>query len=94
MTGWNVNNAGQGGFVADQIVMIGEELLPTIRPQVLVVDLIPDNIVSVSYSSYSWPKPYYTVANEALVLHNSPVPRIPDPGHDRFGNKPFSVTLQ
>lgn len=89
ITGWNVNNAGEGNYVADQIIMNGEQLLPIIRPQVLVVDLIPDNIVGVSYSSYGWPKPYFTVENGILIQHNEPVPRQRDPGRDRFGIKPF-----
>ena len=90
-TGWNVNNAGNGGFVADQIIMNGERLLPIIRPQVLVVDLIPDNIVGASYTAYGWPKPYYTVEHDELVAHNQPVPRHPEPGadRDRFGIKPI-----
>jgi hypothetical protein len=89
MTGWNVNNAGEGAYVADQIIMNGERLLPIIHPQVLVVDLIPDNIVGASYSAYGWPKPYFTVENGTLVQHNEPVPRARDPGRDRFGIKPF-----
>jgi hypothetical protein len=91
ITGWNVNNAGNGGFVADQIIMYGERLLPIIRPDVLVVDLIPDNIVGASYTAYGWAKPYYTVEHGELVAHNQPVPPHPEPGADRgrFGIKPF-----
>jgi hypothetical protein len=91
ITGWNVNNAGQGNYVADQIIMNGENLLPLIHPQVLVVDLIPDNIVGVGYSAYGWPKPYYTIGDNELVAHNQPVPRTPEPGtdRDRFGLKPL-----
>jgi hypothetical protein len=89
ITGWNVNNAGEGNYVADQIIMNGERLLPIIHPQVLVVDLIPDNIVGAGYSSYGWPKPYFTVETDRLVQHNAPVPRLRDPGRDRFGIKPF-----
>jgi hypothetical protein len=91
ITGWNVNNAGNGAFVADQIIMNGERLLAVVHPQVLVVDLIPDNIVGASYTAYGWPKPYYTVEHDELVAHNQPVPRHPEPGadRDRFGIKPF-----
>jgi hypothetical protein len=91
ITGWNVNNAGNGGFVADQIIMNGERLLAIIHPQVLVVDLIPDNIVGASYTAYGWSKPYYTVEHDELVAHNQPVPRHPEPGadRDRFGVKTF-----
>jgi hypothetical protein len=91
ITGWNVNNAGNGGFVADQIIMYGEQLLPIIRPEVLVVDLIPDNIIGASYTAYGWAKPYYTIEHDELVAHNQPVPPHPEPGTDRgrFGIKPF-----
>jgi hypothetical protein len=91
ITGWNAYNAGVGAYVADQIIMNGERLLPLMRPQVLVVDLIPDNIIGANFSSYGWPKPYFTVENDSLVAHNSPVPRAPEPGTDRghFGLKLF-----
>jgi hypothetical protein len=91
ITGWNVNNAGEGAYVADQIIMNGERLLSIIHPQVLVVDLLPDTIIGASYSAYGWPKPYYTVEHDELVAHNQPVPRHPEPGadRDRFGIKPF-----
>jgi hypothetical protein len=51
LTGWNVNNAGQGGYQADQIILLGEQLLPLIQPQVLVVDLIPGTIIGTGYAS-------------------------------------------
>jgi hypothetical protein len=89
MTGWNVHNAGEGAFNADQIILNGEKLLPIIHPQVLIVDVVPGNIVGAGYSSYGWPKPYFTVENGRLVQHNVPVPMPRDPGRDRFGIKPF-----
>ena len=48
VSGWNVNNGGQGGYQADQIVLLAEQLLPLIRPQVVVVDLIPGAIIGGS----------------------------------------------
>ena len=62
-----------------------------IRPEVLVVDLIPDNIIGASYTAYGWAKPYYTVEHDELVAHNQPVPPHSEPGtdRDRFGIKPF-----
>ncbi len=74
MTGWNVNNAGQGGYQGDQIVLLAEQLLPIVRPQVVVVDLIPGTILGTGYASSGWPKPYFTIENRSLVIHNSPVP--------------------
>ena len=75
LTGLNVNNAGQGGYQADQIILLGEQLLPLIRPRVLVVDLIPGTIIGTGYASSGWPKPYFTIEDGNLVAHNSPVPR-------------------
>lgn len=89
LTGWPVNNAGQGGYQADQIMLLAEQLIPIIHPQVIVVDLIPDNIVGNGYSSYGWWKPYFTIDNGELVHHNLPVPLMSDPGRDRLGIKPF-----
>jgi hypothetical protein len=77
-----VNNAGQGGHNADQIIMRAEQLLPTIRPEVVVVDLIPDNVVGAGYSSYGWPKPYFTLQDGLLVAHNQPVPTVPEAPRD------------
>lgn len=74
LTGWNVNNAGQRGYQADQIILLGEQLLPLIRPQVLVVDLIPDTIMLTGRASSGWPKPYFIIENGDLVAHNYPVP--------------------
>jgi hypothetical protein len=75
LTGWNVNNAGEGGYQADQIILLAEQLLPLIQPQVLVIDLIPGTIIGTGYASSGWPKPYFTIDNGELVAHNSPVPR-------------------
>jgi hypothetical protein len=75
LTGWNVNNAGQGGYEADQIILLGEQLLPLVRPQILVVDLIPGAIIGTGYASSGWAKPYFTIENGDLVAHNSPVPQ-------------------
>jgi hypothetical protein len=86
LTGWNVNNAGQGGYEADQIVLLAERLLPLIRPQVIVVDLIPGTILGTGYASSGWPKPYFTIENDELAIHNSPVPESKT-GADRAGIK-------
>jgi hypothetical protein len=77
LTGWNVNNAGEGGYQADQIILLGEQLLPLIHPRVLVVDLIPGTIIFTGYASAGWPKPYFTLEHGDLVAHNFPVPLRP-----------------
>jgi hypothetical protein len=75
----HVNNAGEGGYQADQIILLGEQLLPLIHPQVLVVDLIPGSIIFTGYASAGWPKPYFTLEHGDLVAHNFPVPPRPTP---------------
>jgi hypothetical protein len=87
VSGWNVNNGGQGGYQADQIVLLAEQLLPLIRPQVVVVDLIPGAIIGTGYASSGWPKPYFTIENGDLVIHNSPVPQSEAASSDRRGIK-------
>jgi hypothetical protein len=89
LTGWNVNNAGEGGYQADQIILLGEQLLPLIRPQALVVDLIPGTIIGTGYASLGRPKPYFTVEDGVLVAHNSPVPQDQAPRRDRFDVRRF-----
>jgi hypothetical protein len=83
LTGWNVNNGGQGGYQADQIVLLAEQLLPLVSPQVIVVDLIPGNVIGTGYASSGWPKPYFTIENGDLAIHNSPVPQSHAAGSDR-----------
>ena len=69
-----VVNGAVGGFGADQIVLRAEEMLPVIKPKVLIVDLVPDNIEAAGYSYHGFPKPYFTVEKGQLALQNVPVP--------------------
>jgi len=54
--------------------MRAEQLLSVVHPRVLVVDFLSQDILRSGYSTYGSPKPYYTVEDDRLVLHNSPVP--------------------
>jgi hypothetical protein len=89
LTSLNVNNGGQGGYQADQIELLAEQLLPLIYPQIVVVDLIPGTIIGTGYTSSGWPKPYFTIENGELVAHNSPVPPGSMGNHDGFDIKQF-----
>jgi hypothetical protein len=75
LIGQPVVNAAIGGFGADQVIMRAEQMLPIIKPEVLVVDLVQDNIGTAGQSYSGYPKPYFTVENDQLVLRNNPVPR-------------------
>ncbi len=77
LIGRNVNNAGQGAFVVDQIILNAEQMMSLVRPRVLVVDFASNSIIGAKYSWHGWPKPYFTVEQGVLVAHNTPVPRTP-----------------
>jgi len=74
LIGEPVINAGIPGYGTDQIVMRAEQLLAIVRPRVLLVDFLSQDILRSGYSNYGAPKPYYTIEDDRLVLHNSPVP--------------------
>jgi hypothetical protein len=75
LLGEPVINAGVGGYGTDQILLRAEQLLPIVRPRVLVVGFLDQDILRASYSVFGRPKPYFTVERGSLVLHNNPVPR-------------------
>jgi hypothetical protein len=76
LTGRVVQNAGEGNFSADQIILKAERLMPIVKPDTIVVDLLADNILGAAYTSYAWPKPYFTVSSGRLLAHNNPVPDV------------------
>lgn len=83
LTGKPVVNGSNGGFGTDQIALRIEQLLPIVKPEVLILDIASGNITIASFAVAGRPKPYFTVEGGALRLHNSPVPRnVPD--NDQF----------
>jgi hypothetical protein len=96
LIGRPVLNAGTGGYGTDQIVMRAESLLPIVRPQVLLVGFLSQDIQRSGYSVFGRPKPYYTVKDGRLVLHQSPVPRQsgtdgPAAAAERFASHSFAI---
>jgi hypothetical protein len=82
--GRQVINAGAGGYGLDQIVLRAETLLPLLKPGILLVQTrlafgILVNRMSIHGGA---PKPYFTVQNGELVLHNEPVPRMASSSRD------------
>jgi hypothetical protein len=74
--GTQVIDAAIGGFGLDQVVLRAETLLPRLNPRFLIVETRLEYGNSVGRMSVAGgaPKPYFTVVNGELVLHNSPVP--------------------
>src|SRR5262249_54734766 len=75
LTATPVVNGGVAGYGIDQSIMRAEQLLPVVRPSVLLVGMLRDDIKRANFSAYGLPKPYYVVDNNGLVLRNSPVPK-------------------
>jgi hypothetical protein len=75
LTATPVVNGGVAGYGIDQSIMRAEQLLPVVRPSVLLVGMLRQDIERANHSTYGHPKPYYVVDNNDLVLRNSPVPK-------------------
>lgn len=69
MTGVAVVNAGIGGYGADQIVLRAEQLLPIVKPKVLIVGLLESDIFRAGHSVFGAPKPHFTIENGELQYH-------------------------
>ncbi len=78
MAGTQVINAGVGGYGFDQIVLRAEDLLPRLKPRILLVQTRLGFGISLNRMSIygGAPKPYFVVRDGKLVLENEPVPRV------------------
>lgn len=78
-TGVPIVNAGVGGYGTDQIVMRAEQLLPIVKPKVLVIGFLQSDIYRSGYSIFGAPKPWFSVEHDALRYHApEPLePRVP-----------------
>jgi len=84
LIGQPVLNGGVGGYGTDQIVMQAERLLPVVRPRVLLVGFLSQDVLRSGFSVYGAPKPYYTVEDERLILNNTPVPGLAPVRDNKF----------
>lgn len=75
LLGHPVANGATGGWGADQIVLRAESLLDKIKPRIVVVDFLEDDISRVGWEVYGGAsKTYFVVENGALVHKNVPAP--------------------
>ncbi|HEV2189263.1 MAG TPA: hypothetical protein VGR70_18785 [Stellaceae bacterium] len=75
MTGTPVVNAAVPGWGTDQIVMRAEDMIDIARPQTMIVDFLWYDIGRTEQEiNFGAHKPYYTIEDNELVLHNVPVP--------------------
>ena len=75
ITGTPVVNAAVPGWGTDQIVMRAEDMIDIARPQTVIVDFLWYDIGRTEEEiNFGAHKPYYTIEDDELVLHNVPVP--------------------
>jgi hypothetical protein len=77
LPGYQIVNAGVIGYGTDQEYLLLQRLWNTIKPNILVLIFCTandrhDNSSNVRYDDYH--KPYFTIENDALVVHGQPVP--------------------
>lgn len=71
-------NAGVAAYGIDQTVLRAERLAAELKPSVVVVGFIADDLRRAEMSrTWGAEKPYFTVKDGALELHNVPVPPSP-----------------
>jgi hypothetical protein len=75
ITGTPVVNAAVPGWGTDQIVMRAEDMIDIARPRTAIVDFLWYDIGRTEEEiNFGAHKPYYTIEDDELVLHNVPVP--------------------
>jgi hypothetical protein len=71
-----VYNSGAGGYGVDQIILNAEKLVDEIKPKKIIIMILSQAIVRNSFSIFGGgAKPYFTVENNKLIPHNTPVPK-------------------
>jgi len=64
-----VVNAGVGGYGADQTILHAEQMLPIVKPKILLIGFHETAIVRAGFSAFGAPKPYFTIENGELRYH-------------------------
>ena len=78
--GWRTINAGVGAYGLDQTVLRTEELARRLKPALLVVGFIADDVRRTEMSRlWGREKPYFEPVGSDLALRNVPVPPPADP---------------
>lgn len=77
LTGARVVNGGVFAYGLDQAVLRAEQLIETVRPDILMVSFIADNVNRCERKIRTGAaKPYFDVQDGHLTLRNVPVPRV------------------
>jgi len=80
IAGWRTINAGVGAYGLDQAVLLTEQLVPRLKPAVLVHGFIADDVRRTEMRRmWGREKPYFERTGSGLELRNVPVPPPPAP---------------
>jgi hypothetical protein len=72
-----VINAAAGGWGIDQIILRAETLTPILKPKTIIIAFTPDAVDRNGYLVFGGgSKPWFTIENGDLALHNQPVERL------------------
>jgi hypothetical protein len=75
LSGLRVVNAGVFAYGLDQAVLRAEQLADIVKPDLLIVSFIPDNVNRTERAVRTGvPKPYFDIVDGRLELRNTPVP--------------------
>lgn len=78
-----VYNGGVGGYGTDQIILRGEQLFDILKPRIVIIGFIANDIERAGYESYGgFPKPFFVFENNQLVLKNVPVTKSFEKNHE------------
>jgi hypothetical protein len=69
MVGTPVVNAGVFAYGTDQIILRAEQLLPVVKPKILIVGFLEYDIFRAAHSEFGAPKPYFTLEDGKLQFH-------------------------
>jgi lysophospholipase L1-like esterase len=73
-------NAGVAAYGFDQTVLRTEQLVPLVKPGLIVLGFIGDDLRRAEMSrTWGTEKPFFTLESDGPALHNVPVPPSPDP---------------
>jgi hypothetical protein len=64
-----VVNGAVFGYGTDQIVLRAEQLLPIVKPKILLVGFVEYDIYRAAHSDFGGPKPYFTLQDGKLRYH-------------------------
>jgi len=91
LLGWRTINAGVGAYGLDQTVLRTEQLVKELRPAVLVLGFIADDVRRAEMSRlWGREKPYFELDAGKLVLRGVPVPK---PRHPRETLTPLQAAF-